>query len=459
MSKKLPATKLHDPCMTKNNDFRAVNTYHEEENKKEATHHLASAPVHDAPERRPVLTGVDTVRLYMPFSIIGGTELRFRRPPAHKTQKAKYYNRVLWKQDDGKPIRGLMATWRDDDIKVRIAGYNSQPVYCWVTASLPKVIYGHNARVLNKREYQNALAAVEERLYEIGVQVDIESAKLSRLDICRDSELARPSSVYMALLEIGHFNYQRRRLNYASGIVRGNNSTQLGIYDKEIELRNQSKRRACEIAPHTVRIEMRLMNSRAVKRSFDLERAVDLYHLYDELADWLDQRIEREFFGNYQKVLDKTKNIGTKATAMETMHQSAKIKASASALLLSDLCNAKAAARDCERVVAQFGIRSLSASPEREALYEELKLHLPAKKYSAIVRRLDEQRLYALLQENHEEGVPFQTLYQEIRECCLARFTGNLQLLPVPFQGKDNVYELNEADEQLSNEKLQRRKA
>ena len=209
-------------------------------------------------------TGVDTIRLLLPFKVIGSLP-NFRVRQSIQAGSLLYLN-------NGWPVMGVFSLWHDQDrnLRVRIArgGLTRGRVMCWLEFNPARLLRGSNARPVNDAELQIALNQAEQRLRAEGLEADFENCKISRIDITRDIHLPRAPDFYWPLLHRLDTPYNNLGQNYPNGMFRGGKSLLLCLYGKNKQMQEASGGTADESqlpGPNTMRIEWRLRNTQSVR--------------------------------------------------------------------------------------------------------------------------------------------------------------------------------------------------
>jgi hypothetical protein len=246
-------------------------------------------------------TGVDTLRLLYPLRLTRVPD--FRVLTKREVKKSRFGEHPLWVEEDGKRRWGVMAVRRSGAFRFRIAPVRpGGPALLRVFFSAPRAHFGHNGSTLTQCDLIDVLEGMEKTLKGLGVAIDWREGQVCRLDVCRDALLPHPFHYYSKVLRLIWPRYNRLCQNYPSGIVRGSATRCVFTqYDKRIErqLRESQSDGGGNNGRETpfstwLRTECRLPTAAAVRERSGIESVLDLVARYNELTDWMDERISKE---------------------------------------------------------------------------------------------------------------------------------------------------------------------
>ena len=241
-------------------------------------------------------TGVDTVRLLLPFKVNGSL-------PNFRVKQTVQAGNVLY-IDSGELIVGRASLWQDGNrnLRVRIARARivAGPVMCWLEFNPARLLRGSNAQAVDQTELEEALRRAEEELRAQGLLVNFQSSKISRIDITRDIHLPRPVDHYWPLLHRIDTPYNSLGRNWETGMWRGGKGLQLCLYDKNAEMQQRSDgtaRYESELpGPNTMRIEWRLRNTHAVRYHLKTNAMSEFMPRFSMLTDKMDTFLSKSLF-------------------------------------------------------------------------------------------------------------------------------------------------------------------
>jgi hypothetical protein len=138
--------------------------------------------------------------------------------------------------------------------------------------------------------------AVQKELSEKGVQLDLSAARLVRLDIAQNVQLAQPVACYSPALAALGARKRTRKMDFGgTGFIVGNKSWEIGFYDKGEQMKTLGY--AAEMRPtNTVRPEVRLMKARLIKGSFTAETLPELRKSWREMRPVYNRYLRRDVF-------------------------------------------------------------------------------------------------------------------------------------------------------------------
>jgi hypothetical protein len=224
-----------------------------------------------------VMTGqpsVDTVGLLADascFSLSGEPDLEIlTADQAHGSVP----NSTLWKERSGRRVKGVCAFRRIGPINVQIRAipqYGRAPrLGCFIQFSAPKMFYGHNAYGLNQDEFRRVIYMVDEKLTSIGVQVDLLSSLITRIDIARNVPLEYQTADYFSLLRWLNVPYQKPGKSSPTYALHRNKRRSTAFYDKIAEMRrNQSAWVGDVPVADLLRSELRFRKASVVRNAFN----------------------------------------------------------------------------------------------------------------------------------------------------------------------------------------------
>lgn len=204
-------------------------------------------------------------------------------------------NRVLYRAGD-REFSGLRAYLNTENFNLTILP-PSQGVESVCTLHFSAGAYSEtNLEPLGLEATLNAARCVTKELRELGAEVDLECAMVTRLDIARNVELSHPVRCYSpCFAALG----TRRKVDKAdfggTGFLIGNKTWEIGFYDKGAEMRE--KQHAPEFCPvNTLRPELRLKKARVIRDAVGCDRLTDLPSVWKNLPDAYRGGLERDVF-------------------------------------------------------------------------------------------------------------------------------------------------------------------
>jgi len=140
---------------------------------------------------------------------------------------------------------------------------------------------------------------MQDVIYKAGIDVDIREGRCKRIDVTKDRILSEKADNYVpALATYLSFKRQSTKLEYDNGCTLGNQSKQLGFYNRYAKLEKDGLLRNAILHENTSRLEYRLLNKG--KRTWTENYGLHTFH--DLVNTSMDQ-----FNGIF---IDGLKNIG-----------------------------------------------------------------------------------------------------------------------------------------------------
>ncbi len=257
----------------------------------------------------PTRTSVDTIHFTGPFEIVGPLPTKVVIQQFSRDGERRVH---LYTDSEGVAVYGVRAKLNNGRIFVSIEPEHkySPLILCKVSFSVPRVLYGTNEEVPHALECEAAIERIEQTLSAWGIEMNVREAKPTRIDVLRHLEMNRPAICHVNVLHyltIGHSTHTK---NYPTGIVRGNESTQLCAYCKgaemtannrppsQIKARNRDHQELLDKLDNgtILRVEWRLRNSPLIRRELGISTISDLLDKFDELDDWLSNKLNKHLF-------------------------------------------------------------------------------------------------------------------------------------------------------------------
>jgi hypothetical protein len=241
---------------------------------------------------------IDTLKLSLTdYSISSGADLTIQ-PASHNHATGEMTaNFKLWNSASAW-VEGSKAFHNADDFNVSIKPGNSgndDAVLCLVQFSVPKIADGSNYHPTDQKGTEAALRAIEGRLKSVGIRTDINTAKLSRLDVFKTVETDEPYECYHPVLSMLSGQRMAKR-DYGTTFLWGNQAQEICAYNKRAEM--QQRKVALDGVPdHPLRFEWRMLKSRKVRESLGgISSVADLLAGYDHVRHSYVGTMEKQLF-------------------------------------------------------------------------------------------------------------------------------------------------------------------
>lgn len=137
---------------------------------------------------------------------------------------------------------------------------------------------------------------VESDLRSMGAQMELDKAKLTRLDIARNVELSHPVDCYGPVFAALSCRKKVDKMDFGgTGFLVGNKSWEIGFYDKGAEMEEKGHEKAsCPV--NTLRPELRLKKSATVRDALSCDSLADLPKQWGELSTAYRRHLTRDVF-------------------------------------------------------------------------------------------------------------------------------------------------------------------
>lgn len=237
-------------------------------------------------------TSIDTIILFTPdYEITKDLDGLIIIPPPFDYKKQRYLNIKTNVKIKGGLEPATKAYFNRDLIKVDFIGFR-----CFVRFSIPAVLNnGVNFKPADLQGTKRAIKIVNDLLNEEGMTVNLEYARICRLDLFKNIETDEDFQAYKTLLR--EFCCKRMKLEdkYDTSLIWRNNSQEFVIYDKIAQMRNDGIDTS-GYRTNTSRLEWKLKNSYKVKNALGITNVGDLYRNFDSLDELYKDVVRENFF-------------------------------------------------------------------------------------------------------------------------------------------------------------------
>jgi hypothetical protein len=135
--------------------------------------------------------------------------------------------------------RGMQIVWNPSKMLGKLSGELSTPQEAYNTS---EILQGY--------------------LKDIGISTDINSHKVSRIDLAKDRNMQDKVFTYSEALSLLNARRENKKTLYPDGLTLGNKSRQGCFYDKGLELTNEKT--------NQMRCELRLLKSKPIRTALDV---------------------------------------------------------------------------------------------------------------------------------------------------------------------------------------------
>lgn len=217
-------------------------------------------------EYAPHRIGVDKIRVHTRDFEIKNT-LNLAIQPNAKLQGEEQPEPTLLFSSGGEPIYGSKAYHNTDKIKLDINGFGLSLTYN------PTKYNGENKLISSGKHISQMSGAVETYLQEIGVHLNVNNSKITRLDVAKDREMSKHVYQYSGAFSTINGKRTKQRVLRPDGYRLGNRQRQGIFYDKGKEQHGKES--------NLMRGEYKSLNSKEVQRSYGGMATLNELHQID----------------------------------------------------------------------------------------------------------------------------------------------------------------------------------
>ena len=213
--------------------------------------------------------------------------------PATETIRQTFYGRVP-KGKRHVPLNTCTFSLGDD--------------WVFVDTNPSKTLFGHGYRLALPHDVSAALEISREELSGIGIDIDLHSGRLAKLDLARDKVIAVPFECFTPFFRDNRPHHWRT-LECRGEVVwqRGKTGLRIAFYDKSTELHRPDER--------VMRSEIRLRHARTVRRYTRMELVSEIASTTDETLCALTE----ELFDRFVPPLPPLEPVPSDLTTLETI--------------------------------------------------------------------------------------------------------------------------------------------
>lgn len=242
---------------------------------------------------------LDTLKLSLvDYEISPDADLKVRRPDYNAQTGECDSVYPLWRRGDGY-VEGKLAYNNDHDMHITVQPDSpSEPmaIGCYVQFSVPKVADGDNYQPADFKTTKTSLRNVQRTLTKLGIKTNIGTARISRLDSCKNAVLEEPFQAYRPVLATLHGQRMKER-GYESGFLFHNSLQQICVYDKNEEMRHR-KHSLAGVPKNSVRFEHRLLKSRKVRDVLNFGNVTEMMEGFEQIGVGYRAAMEKQLFKN-----------------------------------------------------------------------------------------------------------------------------------------------------------------
>jgi len=218
--------------------------------------------------------GIDSIKLRVKeYKLLPGCGLKLQGAPTD-IQTGEQKNIVLYNANDVN-LEGQKA-YRNTDLYNLDLSENGM----FIKFSIPKVANGNNDIPVDLDLTRKALMTVQEDLQNNNIQVSLEGASLSRLDLFRQSKMSNSFLDYVPVFGLLRGTRLNKR-DYGTSFLFYNSAREVCFYDKDVERAMKEGKRP-GLSSNNVRSEVRFLAHRPISKT-GLDIVSDIFNDYEGL--------------------------------------------------------------------------------------------------------------------------------------------------------------------------------
>jgi len=234
--------------------------------------------------------GIDSIKLRIQtYGLCPTSDLQLQKAPVDiKTGEAKD---ILLYNANGLKLEGQKA-YKNTDLYNLDLSVNGM----FVKFSVPKVVNGNNDIPVDDIMTRKALQTVQEDLQKNDIKIDIDSAKLSRVDLFRQQKTAGNFLDYVPVFQFLRGTRLAKR-DYGTSFLFYNSQREICFYDKDQE---RAIKQGLKHIPtsNNVRAEVRLLSHRPISKT-GLDVVSDIFNNYGRLEVIYQEQMKKSVFCDF----------------------------------------------------------------------------------------------------------------------------------------------------------------
>lgn len=163
----------------------------------------------------------------------------------------------------------------------------------FLQCSVPKIFHGNNERPVTGDQVSGVISFLENDLKANGIHANLDTAKLTRVDIFKQDTFRYSFPDYTPVLSLLRGKRQWKRA-YGTTYLFGNTQRELCVYDKGVERQNGEGEREVT-STNDIRAEVRLLSHRPVSKATGMDTVTDLVKGYGHLTAVYNKEIQKYF--------------------------------------------------------------------------------------------------------------------------------------------------------------------
>jgi hypothetical protein len=207
-------------------------------------------------------------------------------------------NYPLW-QNGEEWITGAYAFHRDEHFHVKLqpqfkndgAGVGTA---CYVRFEVPKFAGESNYHPIDFKGTREALHTAETLLKDVGIKTNIETAKITRLDVFKNVVADEPFSCYQPVLALLSGTRMKQR-GYENGFLWENTRQEVCVYDK-LQKMKHDRLPVVGLPANSIRFEHRMKQAQKVRDTLSFSNVKELFEDYSRIDAVYRETMKKQLF-------------------------------------------------------------------------------------------------------------------------------------------------------------------
>lgn len=229
---------------------------------------------------------------YCPIEVVGGNK--------DLEGKEDLSGQTILFEVDNKSYIGKKAYINNEyfNLTIKPITFKTAPLSI-IQTSVPKLLFSSNVEeIKTQKELKEAVFGVlNEKLKEAGFITDLTRARLKRVDIVKNCLTEYPFHFYTNILRALKMRGNNKRgYEYPTSFLKGNSNLELCLYDKVEEQRQKNIIKEEYLGKNILRAELRLLKHRKVRKSLNIITLEELLENYEGLGKYYKGFLEKSLF-------------------------------------------------------------------------------------------------------------------------------------------------------------------
>jgi hypothetical protein len=241
---------------------------------------------------------IDTMQLLLTDYEVSGAKLNLQPSTIDTATGEMKANYPLYK-DGEEWITGARAYHRDEHFNVSMqpqfkndgAGVGTA---CYVRFEVPKFAGESNYHPVDFKGTREALRTAETLLKDVGIKTNIETAKISRLDVFKNVVADEPFSCYQPVLALLSGTRMKQR-GYENGFLWENTRQEVCVYDK-LQKMHHDRLPVVGLPGNSIRFEHRMKQAQKVRDTLSFSNVRELFEDYSRIDAVYRETMKKQLF-------------------------------------------------------------------------------------------------------------------------------------------------------------------